>query len=144
MKAVGRRKAGAILTGVLAFWAPAHSGSEQTIDCRQGGATQLDMNVCASREAEAADRKLETLLAELTPRLEPEARRELQEVQAQWRALRDRDCKWEEGFFAGGSVAPAIHSSCVAQLTRQRIERLKVFLCEGAGSAGPCKASSKY
>ena len=102
------------------------------------------MNVCAGRAADAADRTLRTLLAELRGNLRPGAQAELRELQSQWMALRDRDCRWEQSFFEGGSVAPMINASCRAAFTQERIGRLKLFLCEGAGMTGPCEASRRY
>src|SRR5258708_1136613 len=99
------------------------------------------MNGCAGRAADAADTTRRPLLAELRGNPRPGAQAELRELQSQWMALRDRYCRWEQSFFEGGSVAPMINASCRAALTQERIGRLKLFLCEGAGMAGPCEAS---
>jgi uncharacterized protein YecT (DUF1311 family) len=134
-----------MLAGTLGLVMPSHLDSDEPlVDCRQGGRTQVEINACARREADAAEEKLRALLAELSPKLKPATRPELDQIQAQWRTLRERECKWEEGLSDGGSVAPAVYATCVSALTRQRIERLRLFLCEGAGMTGPCDASRRY
>jgi uncharacterized protein YecT (DUF1311 family) len=89
-------------------------------------------------------KRLAALLAELDGGLESHERQALAEVQARWAELRDLDCKWERSFFEKGSVAPLVYASCIATQTEQRIDRLRLFLCEGAGMTGPCEASRKY
>ena len=45
----------------------AHGGqsAETPVDCSEGGRSQLEMNVCAGRDADAAQARLETLLVDL-------------------------------------------------------------------------------
>ncbi len=117
---------------------------QEGIDCSRGGSTQLEMNVCAGREADAASAKLSALVKELERKLDAPARDELQKIQAQWQELRSRDCNWERSMFAGGSLAPLVHAVCATARTNERIQRLKILLCEGAGMTGPCEASRKY
>jgi uncharacterized protein YecT (DUF1311 family) len=123
---------------------PQAQSSEPSVDCRQGGVTQFEMNVCAGRKAARQKKKLTALLNDLKQSLEPEKWQELHDLQAAWVTLRDRDCRWETSFAAGGSIAPLVSANCVANLTRERIARLKIFLCEGQGLTGPCDASRKY
>ena len=105
---------------------------------------KFEMNVCAGRDSDAVGEKLQALLDELWTTLTPQARAELGRIQAQWEALRNRDCTWERGFFEGGSIAPMVYLNCVTTLTQARINHLKIFLCEGHGMTGPCEASRKY
>jgi uncharacterized protein YecT (DUF1311 family) len=114
------------------------------LDCRSGGSTQHEMNACAGRRADRAKKQLGLLLADLRRVLPVDASRELSELQRRWAALRDADCSWERSLHVGGSVGPMLQAHCVADLTEQRIERLKTLLCEGAGMTGPCEASQTY
>jgi len=98
----------------------------------------------AARGADASKRRLASLLQELEPKLDSKARQELRVIQAQWERLRGKDCEWERGLFEGGSIAPTVYWSCVQARTQERIDRLKILLCEGAGMTGPCEASRKY
>lgn len=133
-----------ISVALLFLSSPQAQPSQPSVDCQQGGVTQLEMNVCAGREAALQNQKLAGLLDDLKQSLEPEKWQELRDLQAAWVSLRDRDCRWEASFAAGGSIAPLVSANCVAALTRGRIARLKIFLCEGQGLTGPCDASRKY
>ncbi len=133
-----------LVTLILARPAKSGDTQEPPVDCSQGGLSQYEMNVCAGRAAQAANKKLEALLSELQDRLDPQAREELNQVHEKWKALRDRDCKWEQHFFEGGSIAPTVYAYCIADQIQKRIDRLKKFLCEGAGMTGPCEASRQY
>jgi len=134
----------ALGVALLVSWPVSGKSADTRVDCRDGGRTQLEINTCAGQEAEAAKKRLAALLAELDTVLTPPARTSLATVQTRWVAFRDLDCKWEQAAFEGGSVAPAVYASCVTSQTEQRIQRLSIFLCEGAGMTGPCEASERY
>jgi uncharacterized protein YecT (DUF1311 family) len=134
----------AFLMGSLAIGRTTGRAGQTDPDCREGGQTQFQMNVCAGQKADAAKKRLAALVAELDGNIRPQARQALVRIQARWVELRDSDCEWERGFFEGGSVAPLVYASCIASQTELRIDRLKLFLCEGAGMTGPCDASRKY
>lgn len=116
----------------------------QSIDCSEGGRSQREMNICAERAATAAEARLESLLDELREKLDEARWDELQRLQGRWAQLVEEDCAWQRTFFAGGSVAPMMFSLCKQARTEERIARLKIFLCEGAGMTGPCDASRRY
>ncbi len=97
-----------------------------------------------SGEVLETEDKLKRLLDELHHTLTAAAASELAAVQTHWETFRNRDCSWERQFFQDGSVAPLVYSQCLKTHTLQRIERLKLFLCEGYGMTGPCEASEKY
>jgi len=134
--------------GILVAFAVGTAFGEQaahpSVDCSKGGRSQLEMNTCAGRDAEAANSRLETLLRELHTSLTPSSVEELRTIQADWARLRERDCQWEKSLFSGGSVAPLVYARCVEARTLERINRLKLFLCEGSGMTGPCEASERY
>jgi uncharacterized protein YecT (DUF1311 family) len=114
------------------------------VGCRDGGLTQVEMNTCASERAQAADKRLAALVAELDPDVESRGAESLASIQRRWVELRDLDCKWEQSSFRGGSIAPMLYANCLSDHTEQRINRLSMFLCEGRGLTGPCAASQKY
>ena len=82
------------------------------------GATQTDMNVCAANDYARADKELNTAWSKL-PKSEP-----LVATQLAWLAFRDAECAYRAAQFEGGSIAPLIRSSCMAELTRQRTQML--------------------
>jgi len=144
MRTNNRRVRAAVLVGAATLVAASLHPDEPRPDYRDGGRGQLEMNACAGQRADAAKKRLGALLAELDGVLQPQVRQSLAGVQTRWAELRDLDCRWERSLFEGGSVAPLVYASCIAAQTEQRIDRLKLFLCEGAGMTGPCEASRKY
>ena len=131
---------------VLFSGSPLLSAQESVskIDCSQGGRTQMEMSVCVQRATQAAVAKLDALLSELRAVLSDSQVSELNAIQELWVRTRDRECTWESSFFAGGSVAPFVHGNCVLKRTEQRIQNLRLFLCEGQGMTGECPESEKY
>jgi uncharacterized protein YecT (DUF1311 family) len=107
-------------------------------------ATQTAMNICFANEARQSEQLLEALLQELNAKLEPQQRKALASVQANWVEYRRAHCDWQAAFFDGGSIQPTILSTCYQELTRKRIDELKTDLCEGAGMTGECDASRRY
>jgi len=115
-----------------------------TADCPTVGRTQTEINLCAAAEADKAKNSLSDLLAALKVKLSAPEWKGLQSVQDDWRRFAERQCEWEASLFEGGSIAPAASAFCQRTLTRQRIETLKTFLCEGAGMTGPCEDSRRF
>jgi uncharacterized protein YecT (DUF1311 family) len=114
------------------------------VDCSAAGRTQSDINLCATAEADRATKSLDDLLAALRAKLSVPEWKELQSVQEDWSRFVDHQCRWEASLLEGGSIAPASSASCQRTLTRQRIDVLKSFLCEGAGMTGPCQESRRF
>ena len=138
--------AAATLVTVAALWqAPAVGAQDDEIDCAQEQMTQQAMNICAGRARAESQASLDQLLAELGGKFGDSADgAELAAVQEQWERFRDLDCAWEAMPYAGGSIQPLIGASCLEAHNRARIERLRIFLCDGGAMTGPCEASEKY
>jgi uncharacterized protein YecT (DUF1311 family) len=113
-------------------------------DCSTGGRTQTEINLCAAAEADKAKSSLSRLLAALEVKLSASEWKGLRSVQDDWRRFAEHQCEWEASLSEGGSMAPATRAFCTRTLTRQRIEVLKGFLCEGAGMTGPCEESRRF
>ena len=97
--------------------------------------TQTDMNICAGRAFEAADKALnaayKNAMAEMKQtdaNLPPElkgAEKALREGQRAWITYRDKACE-TYGFLArGGSMESMLVSSCLADVTRARTKELQ-------------------
>ena len=115
------------------------------LDCFTTAVTQLDMTKCAEQKAKDSQQKLDQLLDELQQHYAgSDFGNELMQVEGEWEALREHDCLWEKSFSENGSTAPMIFSLCVFRYNTERISRLKLFLCEGAGMTGECEESKKY
>jgi uncharacterized protein YecT (DUF1311 family) len=102
------------------------------------------MNECNRREADVVQQLLGALLTDVGNTLDAGEMKQLQDVQVEWRDYRDAHCQWQAAFFEGGSIQPTVHSGCLIDLTWNRIQELKINLCEGNGMTGPCEASSRY
>jgi uncharacterized protein YecT (DUF1311 family) len=99
---------------------------------------------------EAADRlnadtqQLNQLLHQLNTSLPPQSAKQLTQTQPRWETLARDECGWQRDLSGGGSMAPLIYLTCMDQRVRERINWLKLFLCEGYGSTGECAASKRY
>ena len=69
---------------------------------------------------------------------------ELLQIEANWEKVAKDHCKWEAAFFAGGSNQPMMLADCLYQQYQQRIDVLRLNLCNGNGMTGECEASLKY
>jgi uncharacterized protein YecT (DUF1311 family) len=98
----------------------------------------------AAEQLAADQHKLQALLGELEPALPAPSARELDGNQAQWDALARRECSWQRELSGGGSMSSLVYATCLDQRVKQRIDWLKLFLCEGYGSTGACAASNRY
>lgn len=130
------------MAGVLLALNVQAVGNPQKSSQETGTAYQAQSD--PSGEVRETEDKLKRLLDELHHTLTAAAWSKLAAVQTNWETFRNRDCSWERQFFQGGSVAPLVYSQCLKTHTLQRIDRLKLFLCEGYGMTGPCEASEKY
>jgi len=59
-------------------------------------------------------------------------------------SYRDMHCQWQSSFFEGGSIQPTERSTCLSSVIWNRIDELRLNLCEGRGMTGECAASKKY
>lgn len=132
----------AILAVAIAF--AGIVGPAVAADCSAEGRTQTEINLCAAAEADTARNSLNDLLVALKAKLSPPEWEALQSVQDDWSRFADNQCQWEASLSEGGSIAPASRAFCQRALTRQRIEVLKIFLCEGAGMTGSCESSRRF
>ncbi len=132
----------ALLCGVMAMAAsPAFADNEPEVDCKNP-MTQSDMNICADQDYREADKALNAQWAAIKPIVKewdetlksvgmvPTAEASLLKAQRAWIDYRDGQCDTAEASVQGGTMAPTIYSSCMADLTRKRTEELK-SLAEG-------------
>jgi uncharacterized protein YecT (DUF1311 family) len=106
--------------------------------------TLLSEGQSARERIRQAEDRLHALLDALRASLPADAWRTLRRVQGEWHEFVERDCAWERRFAKGGSMASLVQARCQERHTLDRIAKLKVFLCEGRGLAGPCEGSHRY
>ncbi len=63
--------------------------------------TTMEMNICTSREYQAADRKLNSVYQALRPRLSRQQQKRMTDAQLAWIKFRDATCAYERGEFEG-------------------------------------------
>lgn len=131
--------AGIALVATLGFSGLATAEEDPPIDC-DNAQVQAEMNICAYRDFEAADKELNAqykktraAMVEMDAMYEPEQRgaeKALLKAQRAWIEYRDGHCE-AYGFEAHlGSMEPMLISGCQAELTRTRTRELKA-LAEG-------------
>ncbi len=87
--------------------------------------TQYEMNVCADRKFKAADAELNRVYNRLAAKQDEGARAKLKATEASWLRYRDDNCDYEASLYEGGSMKPAIYSSCMERMTRARTAELR-------------------
>lgn len=127
-----------ILTALLLMQASAQAAESQ-VDC-ENAMTQMAMNICAGRDYEAADRKLNVVWDKVSAEMKRRDKIDITEddrpgyfqtlltAQRAWLVYRDTHCR-SEGYLArGGSMEPMLVSTCLAHLTRERTEQLNELI----------------
>lgn len=99
----------------------------QQVNC-DSPQTTMEMNICTSREYQAADRKLNSVYQALRPRLSRQQQKRMTDAQLAWIKFRDATCAYERGQFEGGTMAGPIGTSCLARITQQRTKELEGYL----------------
>ena len=52
----------------------------------------------------------------------------LRQAQLVWLRYRDANCESEASIYDGGSIRPAVYSTCLASITQERTRRMRAFL----------------
>jgi uncharacterized protein YecT (DUF1311 family) len=99
----------------------------QTIDCKIPQTT-LEMNACAEREYQAADKQLNQVYRQLRAQLSGQQRQRVTNAQLAWIKFRDANCDYERGQFEGGTMASSVVTNCLASMTEQRTKELEKYL----------------
>ena len=87
--------------------------------------TQYEMNVCADRKYKAADAELNRVYNRLASMLEDKERAKLKATEVSWLKYRDDNCDYESSLYEGGSMRPAVYSSCMERMTKARTAELR-------------------
>jgi uncharacterized protein YecT (DUF1311 family) len=112
--------------------------------CEKLATTQNELNECARERAKLSRTKLVSLIDELASRLDETRQERLIEIETAWEKMIVEHCEWQASFFEGGSIQPMWFSECLNQQYLDRIEALRLNLCEGNGMTGECEESLKY
>lgn len=106
-------------------------------DC-DNATTQGDMNACAGRQYQTADKQLNAVYQQITQRLKDDAdtKKLLVGAQRSWVAFRDAECEFAASGVSGGSVYPLIRLNCLTAQTVSRTTALKEYLKCQEGDMG--------
>ena len=106
----------------------AQDSSQRTPQVNCDPQTTGEMNICASREYQAADKKLNSAYQALKSKLDKQQQKRITNAQLAWIKFRDATCAYERGQFEGGTMAGPIGTSCLAKITQQRTKELERYL----------------
>jgi uncharacterized protein YecT (DUF1311 family) len=121
------RVAAAVAISLAAARASAGSGSDdpfKDLDCKKAVA-QMELNVCADREFQSWDAKLNVRYRSFLKSANPKDQALLKAAERNWIAYRDSECDYETASSEGGSIRPMEYSNCLTAKTRARIAELK-------------------
>lgn len=90
--------------------------------------TQLEMNQCASQSFKREDARFKNYDQQLAVKLDVQARQLFKSVQQAWLNFRAQQCSFETAAYEGGSIAPMVYATCMADLTQQRNKALASML----------------
>jgi uncharacterized protein YecT (DUF1311 family) len=85
---------------------------------------QGDMNQCALRDYQKADKQLNKVYNSYRNRLDDTQKRQFRDVQLAWVKFRNLACAYESSGVEGGSVYPFISNSCLIGMTHSRIKEI--------------------
>lgn len=118
---------------------------DEQVDC-SNAQTQADMNYCASKDFEKADKQLNAVykqalksqadLDKESAGINPDyvgAVKALKKAQRAWIDYRDGQCEGVGYEAVGGTMQPMLEASCEADLTNKRIKELQELI-KGMGN----------
>jgi uncharacterized protein YecT (DUF1311 family) len=128
---------------ILLFAGLLSSSAAIAQECDRSDESQAGMNICAHKDYEVADAKLNETYGEVMKRLsdDPDGRKLLQAAQRAWIAFRDAECDFSTADSQGGSIHPMLMLGCLQGLTEARTEQLGGYLeCEEGDMSCPVPA----
>ncbi len=123
---------------------PSDSEESATGNCFQPAMKQLETNLCIKQVSQNKYDKLSSLITELQKHMGESQYSALLQIEVNWEKIAKDHCEWVAGFFEGGSIQPSWFYGCLSRQYQQRIEELRLNLCEGYGMTGECASSLKY
>jgi len=118
---------------LLAFFAPmalADENSPAYSQCMDNASSTVAMSSCIQAETQLQDQRLNRVYKQLTSKLQAAQQKSLRDVQRQWIAYRDANCKFHVQA-SGGTLAQLEGGMCVLDMTRERAAELERVLSPG-------------
>lgn len=105
----------------------------QGIQCNPNGST-MEMKKCADDDYQSADRKLNEVYQQLTPKVQGEERQRLIAAQRAWIQLRDTNCRFESAEALGGTLEGLLFTNCLTKMTTNRTAELQGYIAQRASN----------
>ncbi|MBH3410277.1 lysozyme inhibitor LprI family protein [Pseudomonas putida] len=118
---------------LMAFFAPlaqADDNSPAYSQCMDKASSTVAMSSCIQAETQLQDQRLNRVYKQLATKLDAEPQKSLRDVQRQWIAYRDANCKFHVQA-SGGTMAQLEGGMCVLDMTRERAAELERVLSPG-------------
>jgi len=119
-----------LLLAILAPLAQADDNSPAYSQCMDNASSTLAMSSCIQAETQLQDQRLNRVYKQLTAKLESAPQKSLRDVQRQWIAYRDANCKFHVQA-SGGTMAQLEGGLCKLDMTRERAAELERVLSPG-------------
>ncbi len=135
-----------ILFFLLACWPCAGAAQQRApAGCLDSAMTQAEITACSGDSYQAADRRLQLLVAELRDSVPATHRAQLDSAQHAWTVYAAVQCRLEAASYAGGTLYATQVTSCRRVLAERRIAELAPLLCRPGGQPGrSCPAADRY
>ncbi|MGE8112080.1 MULTISPECIES: lysozyme inhibitor LprI family protein [Pseudomonas] len=118
---------------LMAFFAPlaqADDNSPAYSQCMDKASSTVAMSSCIQAETQLQDQRLNRVYKQLATKLGAGQQKSLRDVQRQWIAYRDANCKFHVQA-SGGTMAQLEGGMCVLDMTRERAAELERVLSPG-------------
>lgn len=104
------------------------AASAADIDCNNA-MDQSTMNMCADKDYQAADKKLNEIYGKLMTALDDaKYKAKLKAAEKAWIQYRDAECTFEVAENEGGSIYPLVYAGCATRLTDVHAKELQTYL----------------
>ena len=110
--------------------AMAGDNSPTYTQCMDNASSTVAMSGCIQAETKLQDAQLNRVYKQLLAKLEAAPQKSLRDVQRQWIAYRDGNCKFHVQA-SGGTMAQLEGAMCVMDMTRERAAELERVLSPG-------------
>jgi len=90
--------------------------------------TQLEMNETAYANYKKVDAQLNKVYKQQMTILTKKEKPLLIQAEKDWVKFRNSHCKFDASQYKGGSIQPLIYSSCLEELTKERIVEIKASI----------------
>jgi len=113
-------------------------------DCHDTSRTTYEDTHCLATDLDQREHRLSNLLTNLQLSMPAISYQELLKTEKEWEQVSTDHCWWYDGFWLAGSVRNIMLFDCMVNQYDQRIDNLRLFLCEDHGLSGECEASLRY